>query len=336
MLVQMFVEDPPYIRHARAARIDFIGLALLVLWVGSLHVMLDKGQEEDWLDSTFIRVLLVATLLAFPAFALWELRAKHPIVQLRILKDRNFLLGCAMITVVGAVMYGATALLPLFLQTLLGYPAFESGLAVSPRGIGSFVGMIIAGKLVSRVDNRWLLLAGLLGLGYSTYALGGLSLEIAPIDVIWPNVINGLATACIFVPLTTIALGMLRNEEMANATSIYNLLRNVGAAIGIAMMTTFLARQAQVHQTVLVSHMTPYDAVYQQQMHAVQAALTPQCGAYEAARKAQAVMDAQMARQAGLWAYVDDFRMLAVMALACVPGVFLLRRLHHSEGPRGP
>ncbi len=227
------------------------------------------------------------------------------------------------------VLYGATTLLPLFLQTLLGYPAFQSGLAVSPRGIGAFVGMTLVGRLVGRVDNRLLLLIGFAGLGYSTFALGGLNLQIAPIDVIWPNIINGLSMGFIFVPLTTSAMGGLPNEEIANATSVYNLLRNIGAAVGIAMITTILARQSQVHQTMLVAHMTPYAAAYNQQLQAVQAALAPQSGAHLAAGQAQAVMAGIMDQQAGLWAYVDDFRTLALISLACIPAIFLLRRLKH-------
>jgi DHA2 family multidrug resistance protein len=336
MLVQMFVEDPPYVRRARATRVDFVGLILLALWVGTLHIMLDKGQEEDWLSSPFIRTLLVTTLLTFPAFVIWELRTRQPIVNLRILRNRNFLTGSALITVVGAVMYGTTALLPLFLQTLLGYPALQSGLAVSPRGLGSFVAMVVVGRLVGLVDNRFLLFMGFGALGYSAYALGNLNLQIAPIDVIWPNVLNGLAMGFIFVPLTTSAMGTLRNEEMGNATGIYNLLRNIGAAVGITMMTTFLARGAQIHQTALVAHMTPYDAAYQQQLHEIQSALTPQSGTYQAGQEAQVIMSAQLSRQASLWAYVDDFRLLAILTIACIPGVLLLRRLRHSEGPRGP
>jgi DHA2 family multidrug resistance protein len=336
LLVETFVEDPPYVRQARAARIDFVGLVLLAMWVGCLHVMLDKGQQEDWLGSSLIRALLIVTLVTFPIFTIWELRAKEPIVNLRILRDRNFLTGSVLITVVGAVLYGATALLPLFLQTLLGYPALQSGLAVSPRGIGSFVAMFLVGRLVGRVDARLLLLFGFLALGYSAYALGNLNLQISPMDVVWPNVINGLALGFIFVPLTTSAMGMLRNEEIANATGIYNLVRNIGAAAGIAMMTTFLARGAQEHQAVLVSHMTPYDTAYEQQLHGIESALTPYSGPYEAGRTAQAVMGAQLVRQATLWAYVDDFRLLAVMALACLPGLLLLRGLRHKEHARGP
>ena len=331
MLVQMFIEDPPYIRNARASRIDYVGLGLLAIWVASLHIMLDRGQLEDWFSSPLICTLLALALVGLVAFVIWELRAPEPIVNLRVLRDRNFATGTALIAVVGAVMYGTVTLLPLFLQTLLGYPALQSGLAVSPRGFGSFVAMFVVGRLIGVVDERLLLPCGFLALGYSAYALGNLNFQIAPVNVIWPNVINGLATGFIFVPLTTSAMGMLRNEEIGNATGLYNLMRNIGAAAGIAMMTTFLARGAQVHQTVLVSHMTPYDSAYTQQLHTIQTALAPVSGTYAAGQQAQAIMGAQLSRQASLWAYVDDFRILAILSLACVPFALLLRRLRHQE-----
>ena len=331
MLAQMFVEDPPYIRSGRASRIDYVGLALLAIWVSSLHIMLDRGQLEDWFSSRMICALLTLALLGLLAFVIWELRAPEPIVNLHVLRDRNFATGTALIAVVGAVLYGTVTLLPLFLQTLLGYPALQSGLAVSPRGFGSFVAMFVVGRLIGVVDERWLLPCGFVALGYSAYALGNLNFQIAPVNVIWPNVINGLATGFIFVPLTTSAMSMLRNEEIGNATGLYNLMRNIGAAAGIAMMTTFLARGAQVHQTILVAHMTPYDSAYTQQLHTLQTALAPVSGAYAAGQQAQAIMGEQLSRQASLWAYVDDFRVLAILALACIPFTLLLRRLPHRD-----
>jgi DHA2 family multidrug resistance protein len=331
LLVQMFVHDPPYIRSGRASRIDYVGLALLAVWVSSLHIMLDRGQLDDWFSSPAICAMLVTAVVGLVVFVIWELRTPEPIVNLRVLRNRNFAIGTALIAMVGVVLYGATTLLPLFLQTLLGYPALQSGLTVSPRGFGSFAGMFIIGRLIGVVDERWLLPCGFLALAYSAYALGNLNFQIAPVNVIWPNVLNGLATACIFVPLTTSAMGMLRNEEIGNATGLYNLMRNIGAAAGIAMMTTFLARGAQVHQTVLVSHMTPYDSAYTQQLHTIQSALAPLSGSYAAGQQAQAILGAELTRQATLWAYVDDFRLLAILALACVPFALLLRRLRHKE-----
>jgi DHA2 family multidrug resistance protein len=332
LLVQTFVEEPPYIRHARAKRVDWIGFLLLALWATSLHLMLDRGQEEDWFSSPFIRTLLVLSVVTLPVLVLWELRQAEPILNLRILRNRNFMTGSALIAVVGAILYGSTTLLPLFLQTLLGYSAFQSGLAISPRGMGSFVAMFLVGRLVGKFSSRAMLVGGFLALAYSVYTLGNLNLAIAPIDVVWPNIINGLAMGFIFVPLTTNTMGTLRNEEIANATSIFNFMRNIGAAVGIAMMTTCLARGAQIHQTYLVAHLTPYDPAYRHALQGLQAVLAPHCGA-AAGQKAQAILGAQMARQAGLWAYVDDFRLLAILALACIPAVFLFRRLQHSVDP---
>jgi len=330
-LIQAFVEDPPYIRNARATRIDYIGLGLLALWVASLHIMLDRGQIEDWFSSPATCTLLVLALLGLAAFVIWELRAPEPIVNLRVLRNRNFATGTTLVTMVGMVMYGTVTLLPLFLQTLLGYPALQSGLAVSPRGIGAFASVFLVGRLIGVVDERRLLPCGFLVLGYSAFALGNLNLQIGPANVIWANVINGLATGFIFVPLTTSAMGMLRNEEMGNATGLYNLMRNIGGAAGIAIMTTFLARGAQVHQTILVSHMTPYDSAYTQQLHTLQTTLAPVSGTYAAGQQAQAIMGEQLSRQASLWAYVDDFRILAILALACIPFTLLLRRLPHRK-----
>jgi DHA2 family multidrug resistance protein len=169
-----------------------------------------------------------------------------------------------------------------------------------------------------------------------SFALGHLNLDIAPIDVIWPNIINGLAMGFIFVPLTTSAMGQLRNEQMPNATGICNLLRNIGAAAGIAMMTTFLARGAQVHQNYLAAHVTPYDAAYPQETSAVQSALSPYAGTYEAGRMTEAIVGMQVSRQSALMAYVDDFRLLAFMAVACIPGVLLFRPVRHKDAPRRP
>jgi DHA2 family multidrug resistance protein len=333
-LIQMLVEDPPYIRAARATRTDYVGLGLLALWVASLHIMLDRGQIEDWFSSSLIRALLVLGLVGMAAFVFWELRTPEPIVNLRVLRDRNFATGVTLVTVIGIVMYGTVTLLPLFLQTLLGYSALRSGLTVSPRGFGSFVSVLLIGRILIGhvgVDERRLLPFGFLVLGYSSYALGNLNLDISPLNVVWANVINGLATGFIFVPLTTSAMGMLRNEEMGNATGLYNLVRNLGGAAGIAIVTTCLARSAQVHQTVLVSHLTPYDSAYTEQMHSVQTALTPLSGSDLAGGQAQAIMGEQLSRQANLWAYVDDFRILAALAVACIPFTFLLRRLPFRE-----
>jgi DHA2 family multidrug resistance protein len=159
-LIKAFLEDPPYIRTARPGRLDLFGLVVLAIWVGSLHVALDKGQQEDWLSSPLIGALLAMAAVGFIVFIFWEWHARHPVVDLHILRDRNFSVGTGLITVVGAVLYGSTALLPLFLQTLLGYTALKSGLTVSPRGVGSLVAMFMVGRLIGLIDGRALLVGG--------------------------------------------------------------------------------------------------------------------------------------------------------------------------------
>jgi DHA2 family multidrug resistance protein len=208
-LIQSFVEDPPYIRHGRASKIDFIGLGLLALWIGSLHTMLDKGQQDDWLSSPFICTLAVLAAVGFVVFVIWELSVREPVVKLQILRDRSFATGTALVTVVGAVLYGSTALLPLFLQTMLGYSALDSGLAMSPRGLGALAAMLVVGRVIGVIDTRLLLVSGFGALAYSVAALGGLNLDITSASVVWPNIITGLSLGFIFVPLTTATMSSL-------------------------------------------------------------------------------------------------------------------------------
>ena len=164
------------------------------------------------------------------AFIVWELYTPEPIVNLRVFLNRNFAVGCALIASVGVVLYGSTALLPLFLQTLLGYPAVESGLAVSPRGIGSIISMMVVGRLIGRVDARYLIAFGFAVLAFSTYVFTGINLYIAQTNIIYPMIISGFAMGFVFVPLTTMSMATLPQDQIGNATGIYNLMRNTGGS----------------------------------------------------------------------------------------------------------
>jgi DHA2 family multidrug resistance protein len=256
------------------------------------------------------------------AFIWRELAVADPIVNLRVLKNRNFSAGTLITAVYGVILYGVTALLPLFLQTLLGYPALQSGLAVSPRGLGSFLSMFVAGRLVNIVDNRVLLAIGLVILAISAAMLGQINLEIAMISVAWPNVINGFATGFIFVPLTTLAMGKLRKQEMGNATGIYNLMRNIGGSVGIAAVTTLLARGAQIHQSILVGNLSAANPAFQQKLNAFEQAVTTQ--------QAYGLIYTDLIRQSTLLAYMDNFRLLAGLALATLPLILFFQRVRRK------
>ncbi len=322
-MVNLFVEDPPYIRASLKRSIDYAGFMAMALWLGSLQLILDKGQEDDWFAATWICATTALSLAAMAAFIWRELAVADPIVNLRVLKNRNFSAGTLITAVYGMILYGVTALLPLFLQTLLGYPALQSGLAVSPRGLGSFLSMFVAGRLVNVVDNRVLLAIGLIILAISAAMLGQINLEIAMISVAWPNVINGFATGFIFVPLTTLAMGKLRKQEMGNATGIYNLMRNIGGSVGIAAVTTLLARGAQIHQSILVGNLSAANPAFQQKLNAFEQAVTTQ--------QAYGLIYTDLIRQSTLLAYMDNFRLLAGLALATLPLILFFQRVRRSK-----
>src|ERR1043166_4431051 len=344
-MAKRFVEDPPYIKNQRPGRIDYVGFGLMAVWLGTLQITLDKGQEEDWFSSPLIIWSAIFAGVALLAFIVWELRSGEPIVNLRVLKNRNFAVGTLLITSLGVVLYGSTALLPLFLQTLLGYPATASGMAVSPRGFGSILSMIIVGRLVGRIDGRYLIIFGFSVLAFSTYMLAGLNLEIAMSNVVWPMVISGFAMGFIFVPLTTMAMGTLPNEQMGNASGVYNLMRNTGGSIGIAAVTTFLSRGAQTHQAAMSAHLTPYDPAFQQWMGRVGGAVVGGLGSSGGggsgggfiggmpSQQALASAYGIVLRQSMLMSFIDNFRLLAFLSLLCIPAALLFKRVRRKGGP---
>ena len=294
--------------------------------------MLDKGQEEDWFSSPLILWLGVISVLTLVAFVLWELHTDEPLVDLRVLKNRNFATGTALIAIIGIVLYGTTALLPLFLQTLLGYPALQSGLAVSPRGFGSIVAMLIVSRMMGRIDARYIMAFGFSLLALSGLMLTRVNLNIDTSTVVLPNIINGFSMGFIFVPLSTIAMATLRNENIGSASGLYNLMRNIGGGVGISIVTTILSRKTQIHQNELVGHLTPFDDAFNRNLHTLQGALTPGMGAYQAGQQAYATIYGILVRQASLLAFIDVFRFLSVMSIICIPAVFIFSRARLKGG----
>ncbi len=330
-MVKAFVENPPYLRQGSQRSIDYIGFGFLALWLSTLQIVLDKGQEEDWFGSSWITWFAVISAISLILFIIQELRSEDPIVDLRVLKNRNFGVGIFLIMAVGAVLYSTTAQLPLFLQTLLGYSALQSGLAVSPRGLGSMISMIIVGRLVGRIDSRFLMSLGFGLLALSVYILSGLNLEIAKTNVIWPNILNGFAMGFIFVPLTTTTMGTLRREQMGNATGIYSLMRNIGGSIGISAVTTMLARGSQYHQAILVNHTGLGDANFEHSLTKIREMLASHSDPHHAAQQAYGVVYGIVQHQASLLAFMDNFRTLTLTCLLCVPLVFLFRTVKIGE-----
>lgn len=250
------------------------------------------------------------------AFLVRELTAEHPVVNLRVLKERTFSAGIVLITVVGFVLYGSMVLLPIWLQTLLGYPAVQAGLTLAPRGIGSFIAMPIVGMLVSKIDPRKIIIAGLLTTSVTLFQFSRLSLAAGYWDFFWPQFFQGIAMGMVFVPLTTVTMSRIPKEQMGNATSINSLMRNVGASLGIASLTTFMSRQQQIHLNTLGDHVSPYNPMAQRMMANMPG--TPQQG--------YARMWGMVLRQAAILSYVDAFVLLAAIFAALVPLIFLMKK----------
>ncbi|MBV9642728.1 MAG: DHA2 family efflux MFS transporter permease subunit [Verrucomicrobia bacterium] len=334
ILCSILLEDPAYLKNARPGRIDFVGFGLLALWIGCLQVMLDKGQDADWLYSNLIRTLAVGAVLGFCVFVVWELRVEHPIVNLRILGDRNLAIGSLLLFLIGAILYGTTAVLPLFLQNLVSYTSFNAGLVMSPRGFGAILGSIISGRILSnpKIDGRAWIGGGFAILALSMYMLGNLTTEIAPANIIWPIIISGFSVTCIFVPMTTYSMATVSHENMGEATGLTNLLRNLGGSVGISAITTMVSRGTQTHQGLLVGHLSQYNPVFNEHIANLQAALASQIGTVAAHNQAYALTYQRLLQQSALGAYVDQFRLLVIVCLLCGPLVFLFKKPARRPG----
>jgi MFS transporter, DHA2 family, multidrug resistance protein len=333
-MVRAFIEDPPYLVRATLHSFDGIGFALMSLWLGTMQYVLDKAQMDDWFESPLICWLVAISTTAFAAFIAWELKIAKPIVDLRILKNRNFAVGVGLMTLLGAVLYATTAVMPLLMQTLLSYTALQARLAMSPRGVAAFVTTLVVGRLIGKVSSRFLIALGFTLLAISSGMLGHVSLEIAQSDIVWPAIINGIAISFIFVPLTTSTMGTLQRQQLGNASGIYNLLRNLGGSVGIAGITTLLARGSQANQARLVSHFTATDLPYMQRLSAFQAAFFQKHGdPVLAARQAQAALSGILEQQASALAYMQNFRLFAIVCLCCIPLIMFLKKVAPPKGP---
>jgi DHA2 family multidrug resistance protein len=326
VMIHLFVFDPPYLRKQNAG-VDYWGIGLLAIGVGALQIMLDKGQQEDWLGSDLIRGLLIAALAALVAFVIRELTARRPIVNLRVFRNRTYTAGVILITIVGVVLYGSLVMLPVFLQTLLGYPALQAGVAMAPRGLGSFLAMPLVGGFVARVDPRKLLGAGILGAAWTLYDLSTLNLNAGYWDIFWPQFLQGISLALLFVPLTTATMDSIPREEMGNATSLYNFMRNLGGSFGIALSTTLLARNQQKSFVRLGENVTMFDPATVSMIQQMQQAFIARgSDAATAMAQAYAAVAGVVQRQAAMLSFIHVFQILAAVFVAMLPLLLLMRR----------
>ncbi len=335
LLTQLNIEDPPYLRRG-VGRIDAIGLGLLALGIGSLQIVLDKGQRNDWFQTDWIVYLAIVAAAGLIGLVIWESRARQPVIDLSIFRVRNYAPSVILIFALGVILYGSLVLLPLFLQTLLGYSATLSGLALSPGGLGTLFCMPLVGYLVGRKDVRKMIAFGLAMLSISMFMAARYTLYISFWDAAYPRIVMGVGLAFLFVPLATVMASFVPREKIGTATGIFNLMRNIGGSFGIAIVTTLLAKRTQFHQARLVENITQYNPAFQKAYQGatglVQSHGVPLSAAQQ---KAMGIIYGGLLRQATLLAFVDCFWLMAVAGMACILLVFLMRRAAAAPGGGG-
>ena len=334
-MINRFIHDPAYISKAKVPPLDRYGFGALIVWTGCLQVVLDKGQEDDWFGAVWIRWAVFFLVISFIYFCWHCWRDKDTIVDLKVLKDRNFLLGSILIFMFGIGIYSTVTILPLFYQELLGYTAFTAGLVVAPRGIGAVMGMPVIGFLSNKADPRWLLTFGFLTFGLTTLYFGNITLEVSPTTLLLPILITGFGLSFIFVPISTAAYGTLDNKQIGNASGLFNLMRNVGGSIGISIAQTLLTRRSDVHQNEIINSVPVTGQQFQNSIASTQQALSGYFGSANSLGPAQATLYQQLGRQASLWSFVDVFRWLSLLCFFCVFIVWLFKKVKPGSAPAG-
>jgi len=331
LLTSRVVVDPPRLVEAKKGLgpIDSIGLGLVALGLGCLEYVLDRGQEDDWFNSGTITAFSVVSAAALVTFVVWEWRQKYPIVDIHLFRIRSFATSAMMMLVLGMALFGSTVLLPQYMQVWMGYSAEQAGMALSPGGVTVILLLPLVGRLVSKLDARLLIAFGFAALSLSLFHMAytlypGIDFETA----ILLRVYQSVGLAFLFVPINTVAYAGVPSSKNNQVAGIVNLARNMGGDIGIAMVTTLIARRSQLHQATLSSHLDPGNTTFAARLSGITRALEHAgSSAVEASRQAYGVVYGQILQQAQTLAYQDVLLILACLAAVMVPTVFLTRRV---------
>jgi DHA2 family multidrug resistance protein len=339
ILTSRVVTDPPHLRTARerTGGIDWLGLGLIATGLGCMEVVLDKGQEEDWFHSSFITGFTIVSVVCLVSFVFWEYNHDTPIVDLKMFRRRNFAVAAAMMLMLGIGLFGSTVLLPQYLQVLMGYTAQQSGMALSPGGLVVITLLPLVGRLVSKVDTRILVSFGFAVLGGSMFYMARtINLQMDFATAVELRALQSVGMAFLFVPIQTISYAGVPLQKNNQVSGIMNLSRNMGADIGIAFVTTLIARRSQMHQANLAAHTTAYDGPYQAKLGAIARSLEHAGStSVAAAKQATAAMYRQLVQQSTQLAYLDALYVLAIGAVAMVPLVWFAQRPPQRGAPAG-
>lgn len=324
-LSKTLLEDPPYAQKQNDVKLDKVGFLFLTLWLVSMQIILDKGNDADWFNAPWICKLTVFCVISFICFIVSQLKIKKPLIDLSVFKDKNFAISTWVQVFIMAIMLASVALLPQFLQTLLGYSAFTSGLAIMPRGLGALTGIAIFGSLSKLVDNRIFAFLGLICVGIAGLKFGFLNLDISSMSIAIPNFIFGVGMAFGMTPLVAYSVITLDNSQMTNASGLQNMIKNVGGAVGTSAVTTMVSRYSQMHQINMVGSLTNLNNVFVERVSALTASFSQLTSIDVASYMAQYSLYNSMIQQSTLWGFMEAFRWCGIIAIALAPLVFLLK-----------
>ena len=336
-LTSALVKDPPNFHRLslkEGGKFDYLGIGVLTLGLASLEIVLDEGQRKDWFSSGFIVFFAIVAVVALIFAVIYELGKERPIVDLRLMKDRTFAVSILMLFVLGFVLYGSLALLPIFLQTLLGYTALLSGWVLSPGGLAVMFMMPIVAMLLKKVDTRWLIGIGFTVCGLGLIQMSGFNLQVDFKTAMMSRVVQSLGFAFLFIPINVLAFQHIPPHKTAYAAGLMNLVRNIGGSTGIAIVTTLLSRRSQFHQANLIGNLSPGAPAFQgfvdraTQLGVSRGGLSP----VDAAHMAQGAAYGTVSKQSAMMAFSDTFWFMGIMCFLLFPLLFLMRQ-GKSTGP---
>ncbi len=336
VLTYLLVSDPPYMKRVnlkQGFRIDYVGLGLISLGLASMQIILDKGQREDWFASGFIRVFFGLMLIGVIGGVIWELRTKDPVVDFKMLKNRNFAIATIAMFFLGFVLYASTMLIPEMLQELLGYPAELAGLALSPGGALIMLSMPLVGFLVSKVDTRLLIAFGCTISASALFVMAGWNLQLDFRHAVLGRMMQAFGLAFLFIPINVSAFAYVPRELTNMGTGIINLARNIGASVGLATVTTLLERRTQAHQARLMEHVNSMNPAYNSMVNGTSGTLmTHGASAAQATAQAHSMVMGVVQRQAAMMAFLDNFKLLGIIFFAVIPIMVLLKKPRMQGG----
>ncbi|MDD5730609.1 MAG: DHA2 family efflux MFS transporter permease subunit [Candidatus Omnitrophica bacterium] len=329
LMIMFFIRDPHYLQRIKA-KIDYWGLVLIAVGLGSLQIILDKGQRLDWLSSAFIFRLSIISAASLILFIIVELRSSEPVVNLRVFKNISFTSGNLIQFIAFFVLFGSIVLIPMYLQQLMGYNAMLAGLALAPGGIATLISMPIAGRLVTKINPKFILATGIIITSYSTFLMAQFNLYTNFDIVAWSRIGMGFGMGLVFIPLVNMTLSSIKKEEMGNATGVFNLLRNLGGSFGVAFVTTLLARRSQFHQSRLVENLNPFDQRFQ--LGASHSLSILQYKGITGAAQAKGIIYQRLLRESSMNSFVDAFFISTLLLLCILPLVLFIKKVKKEEG----